>query len=117
MKCEQISNPEQFSERDLRVLSILVDVLEKGDVLRWYYCLGAYAEQGVCLEAASGRYVVYVGERRNKSPLFVRDDICDACDDLIRALPVSTLDKQAMRLQFKTGINYMDGISDELLKE
>ncbi len=64
---------------DRSTIQKMKDVLESNGIPSYYYHVGGYAEECVCLERTDGGWEVYTGERGSRYDARTYDDVRSAC--------------------------------------
>ena len=82
---------------DQDTIQKMKDVLESNGIPAYYYHVGGYAEECVCLERTDSGWEVYIGERGNRYDAMTYSNVLSACTRVFDKVAESDEQYQKMR--------------------
>lgn len=82
-------------------LDIMIAVLRQFDIPEYYYSIGSYLEEAICIENEGDKWIIYEGERGKKYNLKVFDSIVPACCNFLARISESEDQEKKMISSFK----------------
>lgn len=92
---KQVNVRKRNNDQD--TIQKMKDVLESNGIPNYYYHVGGYAEECVCLERTDKGWEVYTGERGNRYDAMTYSDVFSACKRVLDKVAES--DEQFQKMQ------------------
>jgi len=93
-----------MSKRDQKIVKKMEIVLRKNKIPSWYFHLGGYAEECVCLERVSNGWVVFTGERGKRFEVTFYEDLVSACIHVLDKIAESDRQYQKMLNEYRLSL-------------
>ena len=86
----------RIQKSDRQIIQKMENVLEANGIPAYFYHVGGYAEECVCLERTVNGWEVYTGERGNRSDVMRYDNVFSACRRVLDKVAESDVQYQKL---------------------
>lgn len=87
------------------IISDMITILEKNSIPPYFYSVGGYADESICLEKSNSKWIVYMGERGNRFDVSSYDSLPIACERILDYVSDSKQQSNDMIHEFQQRIS------------
>ena len=87
------------------IISDMITILKKNNIPPYFYSVGGYADESICLEKSNSKWIVYMGERGNRFDISSYDSLPIACERIFDYVSESKQQSNDMINEFQQRIS------------